>query len=211
MNISCLPDEIQLIIINYLPMHKLISDNIPILFHEYIMNYINTKLITNMYNIGYIYKFSIYQNIIDNKLEELALNITKKYMELIDSIGGPINLNNIVQKGHINNSTISIIRLNLLLTYTTVGKYYNSSTEDKIFRLSSFNNFYDNIIHFYYYREVSVEYNEQSIKKTIICIFLQLMDYSDTTVDIKSMEIVKTSYSDKYLNNEIKTLMIKYI
>jgi hypothetical protein len=68
MNISYLPDEIQLIIINYLPMHKLILNDIPILFHEYIMNYINTKLITDMYNIGYIYKFSTYQNIIDNKL-----------------------------------------------------------------------------------------------------------------------------------------------
>jgi hypothetical protein len=185
-------------------MYKLISDEIPILFHEHIMNYINTKLITDMYNSGVLYESNIYYEIIKNKLDEISFNITKKYMELVDSIGGPVNIN--------NNAPMSLIRLNILLTFTTVGNHYMGSTKDHEYKLSSYSNFYDNEFNYFYYQKMfHYQYNETNIKNAIYKILLQQINYSDTTVDIKSMEIIKTSYSDNNFNNEIKTLMIKYI
>jgi hypothetical protein len=158
-----------------------------------------------MYNSGYLYESDIYYEIIKNKLNEISFNITKKYMELVDYIGGPVNINN-------NDAPMTIIRLNILLTFTTVGNQYMGCTKDHEYKLSSYSNFNDNEFNYIYYQKMfHYKYNETNIKNAIYKILLQQMSYSDTTVDIKSMEIIKTSYSDNNFNNEIKTLMIKYI
>ena len=43
MDISCMPYDIKLIIMSYLPINMLIIDNPPKIFHDYIIHYIKPK------------------------------------------------------------------------------------------------------------------------------------------------------------------------
>ena len=77
MDLSCIPYEIKLIIINYLPINKLIIDNPPPIFHDYIIHYIDKHVLTDMYISGLLCTNDIYNDIINNKVDEFSSDITK--------------------------------------------------------------------------------------------------------------------------------------
>lgn len=192
-----IPDEIKLIVISYLPFHKLIMDNPPQIFHEYIIHYINTQLLTNMYISGILYESNIYNNIINNKACEISSNITTKFMKAVKEIGGPIKI--------INENT-PIISLNIVFKFTTVGKFFNSSTADIKYSLSTYSIYNNHCTWVYNDTIYHFKYTEENIKNEIWRILVKNMNYSDTTVDIKSMEMIKT---DLWNNNS--TILFKFI
>ena len=205
MDLTCIPDEIKLIIISYLPLNKLITDEPLPIFHEYIMNYINTKLLTNMYYAGRLYNSDIYSDIVYNKLNEISSNITTRFIKEIDEIGGPINTNNI--NNNINIINKPIISLKIIFKFTKVGKHYNSFTGDIKYSLSSFG-MCDNSCSWFYNDSISAfEYNEENIQNEIWRILIKNVDCSDTTIDIKSMEMIKT----EFLNDTNSNILIKFI
>ncbi len=195
MDFSSIPDEIKLFIISYLPLHKLISDNPLPIFNEYIMNYINTKLLLDNYNAGYLSK-SIYKDILFDKAKEIAFNIADEFIKETEKIGGPI----------ITNDTEPIISLNILFKFTRVGRHYNGNTRDINYSLSSYGVFNNSFTWYYNQTLLTLKYSKENIRNEIWRIIIKNIDYSDTTLDIKSMELVKTNILNT--NNEI---LIKYI
>ncbi len=195
MDFSSIPDEIKLFIISYLPLQKLISDNPLPIFNEYIMNYINTKLLLDNYNAGYLSK-SIYKDILFDKAKEIAFNIADEFIKETEKIGGPI----------ITNDTEPIISLNILFKFTRVGRYYNGNTRDINYSLSSYGVFNNSFTWYYNQTLLTLKYSKENIRNEIWRIIIKNIDYSDTTLDIKSMELVKTNILNT--NNEI---LIKYI
>ncbi len=195
MDFSSIPDEIKLFIISYLPLQKLISDKILPIFNEYIMNYINTKLLLDNYNAGYLSK-SIYKDILFDKAKEIAFNIADEFIKETEKIGGPI----------ITNDTEPIISLNILFKFTRVGRYYNGNTRDINYSLSSYGVFNNSFTWYYNQTLLTLKYSKENIRNEIWRIIIKNIDYSDTTLDIKSMELVKTNILNT--NNEI---LIKYI
>ena len=183
MDFSNIPYEIKLIIINYLPISKLIIDNPPPIFHEYIMHYINTKLLTDMYISGCLCNSDIYNKIIYNKIDEISSSITKKFIKVVEEIGGPSN---------IMDETMPIISLKIIFKFTTIGKYYISSTDDIHYSLSSYSIYNNHCMWRYNNTVFNFKYTEDNIKNEIVRVLIKNMNYSDTTVDIKSMEIIKT-------------------
>jgi hypothetical protein len=76
-----LPYEIKMMIISYLPCYKFIkidtNDILPI-FNEYIMYYINNKLLTDNYSNCYLYNCKLYRNMKQfQELLELEMNKNK--------------------------------------------------------------------------------------------------------------------------------------
>jgi len=189
MNLSCLPYDIKLIIIDYMPLNKNIIDNPPPIFHDYIINYINKKLLTNMYISGLLCTNNIYDNIISDKLEQIASGITKKFMNAVHKIGGPIQ---------IISENMPIISFKITFKFTTVGKYYNSDTNDIKYSLSSYSIYNNYFTRLYNDNIMNIEYTESNIQNEIWRILIKNMDYSDTTIDIKSMEIIKTDLWETY-------------
>ena len=187
MNLSCIPYEIKLIIINYLPIYKLIIDNPPPIFHDIIMHYINTKILTDMYISGILCKNDIYCDIINNKVGEISSNITKKFMRAVEEIDGPSS---------IINENIPIISLKIIFKFTTVGKFYISNTDDIKYSLSSYSIYNNYFTWRYNDYTCTLEYTEENIQNEIFRILIKNMNYSDTTVDIKSMEMIKTDLWD---------------
>ncbi len=200
-----LPDEIKLIIIKFLPLYKLITDNTLPIFNEYIMNYINTKLLTDNYINGCLYKCELYRDIIDNKLIDITKSIAKKFMEYSKGI---VFLN-------FNNPTpISIISVIIIFKFTTVGKHFNGSTDDILFKLSNSNMGYSGICSVIFYGTSNyIDYNEYDIQNKLYCVLTRNIDLSDTTVDIKKMEMIKINYPSGFSNyhDYNEEVLIKFI
>ena len=183
--------EIKLIIINYLPINKLISDNPPPIFHEYIMNYINKNILINMYVSGRLYKNDIYHDIVYGKVNEISSNITQQFIKAVDEIGRPTR---------IFNESMPIISLKILFKFTTVGKFYNGNTNDIKYCLSNYG-IYDNYCTWRYNDfAFTFEYTKENIHNEIMRILIKNMDYSDTTVDITNMELIKTDLLETNCN-----------
>ena len=189
MNLIYLPYEIKLMIIDYFPLTKQIIDNPPPIFHDYIINYINTKLLTNMYISGLLCTNDIYYDIISDKLENISSDITNKFMNAVKDIGGPIG---------IINENMPIISLKIIFKFTTVGNYYNSDTNDIKYSLSSYSIYNNYFTWFYKDTRYNIEYTEENIHNEIVRILIKNMNFSDTTVDIKSMEMIKTDLWNTY-------------
>jgi hypothetical protein len=189
MNLSCLPYEIKLKIIDFIPLTKQIVDNPPPIFHDYIINYINTKLLKNMYISGILCTNDIYNDIISAKLENISLNITNKFMNAVQEIGGPVGM---------INENMPIISLKIIFKFTTVGNYYNSDTNDIKYSLSSYSIYNNYCTWVYNDTTFNMIYTKESIHNEIWRILIKNMNYSDTTIDIKSMEMVKTDLWDNY-------------
>ncbi len=189
MDISCIPYDIKLIIMNYLPINTLIIDNPPKIFHNYLINYINKQLLTNMYVAGILYENNIYNIIINNKVNEISQNITDKFMKAVDEIGGP---------SLVYNQTAPIISLKIIFKFTEVGESYTGNTRDIDYRISSYSLYNNCCTWIYNYKYCTLEYNKQNIQNEICRILIKNMNISDTTIDIKSMEMVKTNISETY-------------
>jgi hypothetical protein len=200
MDLSCIPYEIKQIIISYLPIYKLITGNQIQIFDEYIMDYINTQLLKDMYIAGRLYN-SIYQNIIFDKLEEIASYIADEFIKETNKIGGPI-INQII-----NNQMEPIISLKIVFKFTTIGKYYHGSTDNINYSLSSYGVYNNSCTWFYNQTICCFDYSKENIQNEIWRIIIKNMDFSDTTVDIKSMELIKTNIN----NTCIEQLLIKFI
>jgi hypothetical protein len=157
-----------------------------------------------MYYTGRLYNSDTYRYIIYDKLDEISSNITTRFIKEVDEIGGPINNN--ININNINNKKL-IISLKIIFKFTTVGKYYNGYTGDIKYSLSSYG-MYDNSFTWFYNDTISTfEYNEENIQNEIWRILIKNVDYSDTTIDIKSMEMVKT----EFLNDTNCNVLIKFI
>ena len=198
MNLSCLPDEIKLIIISYLPISKLLaSEPLPI-FNEYIMYYINTQLLKDMYKSGYLYKSPIYSDIIYDKINQIAENIAQGFIKEITNIGGPTSVNSVSTK---------IISLRIKFTFTRVGRYFQGSTDDFMYSLSTYGISENSCTWMYNNFQYGFQYSDENIKNEIWRILIKNMDHSDTTIDIKSMELIKTDIFDEKNN----IVLIKFI
>jgi len=199
MDITCIPEEIKLMIISYLPIYKLINNPVPI-FHEYIIHYINTQLLTNMYVSGRLLRSDIYCDIVYDKMKEMSSSITKQFMKATSDIGGTIN--------PFNSDSKIVISLKITFKFTKVGKCYNSNTKDIKYSLSSYGSLNDSSCTWFYNDTVSAfKYTEENIKNEIWRILIKNMDHSDTTIDIKSMEMVKTDL----MNADNYNVLIKFI
>ena len=112
-------------------------------------------------------------------------------MKMVDNIGGPVS---------IINESAQIISLKIIFKFTTVGKFYNSNTNDIKYSLSS-NGIYENSCMWTYNDFIyTFDYTEENIHNEIWRILIKNMDLSDTTVDIKSMEMIKTNLLENNSN-----------
>lgn len=187
-----LPIELQQIIINYIPHYNFINKYdtyITPLIDEYIIFFIKNELIKNMYTSSYLINCSYYKKLINNTLKELSLYYTKQFMELCTIYsGGAINIKNY------NNTSLNVISFNITFKFITVGKYFNSSTEDQLFTIGN-STIYDNgCSRIYYNTTIYINYTEEDIKNELYRIFLRHMSLSDTMQEIKSMNISKINY-----------------
>ncbi len=200
-----LPYEIKKIIINYLPFYKLSTNNILPIFNECIIDYINNKLLIDNYINGNLYNNELYRHIIDNKLIDITKSITKKFMEYSNGIVF-LNFN--------SPAPISTINIIIKFKFTTVGKYFSGSTNDIVFKLSNSNMFYPNICSVIFYgTSTYIDYDENDIQNKLFNILIRNMNLSDTIVDIKSMEIIRTNYPNGFsnYNDYNEKVLIKYI
>lgn len=204
-----LPDEIKLIIISYIPCYKFITKdacNILPIFDKYIKDYINNKLLTDNYCNGRLYNSKLYKKIIETKLKDITLSITKKFME---------HSNGIVWLNFDNPAPIYSINLIIIFTFTKVGNYFSGSIDDVKFQLSNTNYFdYSNICNITFYgKSTYINYNENDIQNKLYNVLIRNMDLSDTTIDIKKMELIKTIYPNGFINynQSYDELLIKYI
>ncbi len=200
MDLINLPDEIKLIIIGYLPITKLVSDNPLPIFDEYIINYINNRVLTNMYYTGFLYRRSIYSDMVYDKIKEIADMIGEQFIKETNMIGGPINILN----QELNQELNTIISLVIIFKFSTVGKRYNGSRDDINYCLTN-SSLANNSCSWCYDGTMSCfEYTDKNIKTEIFRILIKNIDYSDTIVDIKCMELIKTNGNNKYKLNVIK-------
>jgi hypothetical protein len=190
--IQALPIELQQIIINYIPHYNFVNKNdtyIPPLVDEYIIFFIKNELIKNMYTSSYLINCSYYKKIIKNTLEELSLYYTTQFMELCNiHSGGATNIKNYY------NTSLNIISFNITFKFIIVGKFFNSSTDDQLFRIGNSTICDNGISIFYYGTTTYIDYNEEDIKNEFYKIFFRHMSFSDTMQEIKSMNISKINY-----------------
>jgi hypothetical protein len=144
MNISILPEEIQLHIISFIPMCKLITDNPPPIINEYILYYIENELLKDNYIAGCLYASNIYYKNVLLKVNDLPFPDIK-------------------------------------------------------FSLSNYLINRDQCTGFYLDTTYGINYNEKSIRENIYRILFKNMHCSDTTIDIKSIQMIKHQLNTKTL------------
>jgi len=190
MNISILPEEIQLHIISFIPMCKLITDNPPPIINEYILYYIENELLKDNYIAGCLYASNIYYKNVLLKVNEISLKMAKLFMKETDKIGGLV---------HIFNTDSEIISFEIIFKFTTVGKYFNGFKDYIKFSLSNYLINRDQCTGFYLDTTYGINYNEKSIRENIYRILFKNMHCSDTTIDIKSIQMIKHQLNTKTL------------
>ena len=84
MDLSILPEEIQLHILSFIPIRKLITDNPPPIIDEYILYYIDTQLLNDNYIAGCLYESDIYYKDVCIKVNEISLKMSKLFMKETD-------------------------------------------------------------------------------------------------------------------------------
>lgn len=196
--LSCLPDELKLHIISFLPIHKLITEKPLPIFHEHIMHYINTQLLKDMYIAGLLYRKDMYNNILYEKVNDIAGKMTHTFMKETERIGGPITYS--------GNST-KIISLRILFTFTKVGRRFNGPTDDYEYSLST-NGLQQNYCTWMTRQfQCGIKYNEKSIQCEILRILIKNMDCCDTTINIKKMELVEADI----FNDRDNIILVRFI
>jgi hypothetical protein len=199
-----LPTELCSKIISYISIEYLLDNESSIppsdIIDERIINYINNKLLSDMLISGYLLNNQFYKDIVNNKLDEIILNYTNIFMNYVNINGGIINYN--------NNS--SLISLNFEYTYTTIGEFFNSNTDDYCVNLSNYSHFDNHCSMCIFNRVFNILYDENNIKQAIHHIIKRNMNVSDTTCNIKSIKIVKSNLLNDIIN-ENNTVLIKLI
>jgi hypothetical protein len=204
-----LPDEIKKIILDKLPIQDYLKKdeiNIPNIIHEYITEYIEGNLLSDMSKSGYLNNTIKYKKIVRDNVNKLALKYAEKFIYYANThSGGVVYLNNYIDK------EVNVISLNIIFKFTKVGNYYSGSTDESNFIISNDGwNYVNKCSRIYYNTTIFIDYTEDSIKSAIYNVLLRQMDYSDTTEDIKSMKIIKTTYPKGINNYKIFTEQILY-
>jgi hypothetical protein len=204
-----LPDEIKKIILHKVPIEYYLEKdeiNIPNIIDEYILEYIEGNLLSDMSKSGYLNNTILYKKIVRDNVNNLALYYTNKFIYYANThSGGIVHLNKYIDK------EVNVISLNIIFKFTKVGNYYMGSTEGSNFIISNDSWNYENkCSKIYYNTTIFIDYTEDSIKNAIYNVLLRQMDNSDTTEDIKSMKIIKTSYPKGINNYKIFTEQVLY-
>jgi hypothetical protein len=190
MDLSILPDEIKSHIISFIPMYKLITDNPPAIINEYILYYIDTQLLKDNYIAGCLYESNIYYKDVCIKVNEISLKMAKLFMKETDKIGGLV---------HRVNTDSQIISFEIIFKFTTIGKYCNGSKNDIKFSLTNYLINRGQCTGFYLDTTYGIDYNEKSITEDICRILFKNMYSGDTTIDIKSIQMIKHQLNTKTL------------
>lgn len=191
-----IPIEIKQIIIKYICPNKLINQNDTIInpiIDEHIKNYITNDLLKNLCISSYLMVNSYYKQLIKDKLKELALYYTKEFIKQCE----------IYSNNSVNNTSVNIISFNITFKFVKVGKYFNGSTDDTVFRLS--NVILDNnICNITFYNSIRyIDNNEEYIKNELYKIFIRHLSFSDTMHEIKSMDMCRTNFPYGINNHDI--------
>ncbi len=192
MDLSILPDEIKSHIISFIPMYKLITDNPPAIIDEYILYYIDTQLLNDNYIAGCLYESNIYYKNVCQKVNEISLKMANLFMKETDKIGGLV---------HIFNTDAPIISFEIIFGFTTIGKCFNGLKNDIKFSLTNYLINRGQCTGFYLDTTYGIDYNEKSITENICRILCKNMHCSDTTIDIKSIQMFKCQLNTKTLIN----------
>ena len=212
-NILCeYPNEIQELILSYVPINKLIKKNeineIHPMIDNIIKNYIKNHLLSDMYQSSFILTMPLYSKMLKDRLFKLAFSYVNDFMKSVSkySVGNSINMFNHFE------TPITTISFIITFKFIRVGQYYNGDTSDKTYTLTNLGCM-DNRCAIYYYNKLrDIKYNEAIITFEIYNILLRQMDYSDTTTHIISMKLIKTHYPTGIKEeNKAEELLIKYI
>lgn len=202
-----LPYELKKIVLDYAPIEILISKNmiyIPNIIDEYIREYINKKLLYNISKSSYLHNTILYKHLIREKVNILSLYYAQKFMYYCNLYGGVVKYSEYMTKPF---NKISFI---ILFKYAKKGPYYNS-LEEPIFIISNDALNDENKCKKDYYNTIMfIDYNEDTITSYIYNALIREMHYCDTTKEIESMKIMKTSYTEGIKNNKIFTEEVLY-
>jgi hypothetical protein len=204
-----LPDEIKKMILHKLPIeYYLEKDEITTtsIINEYITEYIEGNLLSDMSKSGYLNNTILYKKIVRDNVNKLALYYATKFIYYANThSGGVVHLNKYIDK------EVNVISLNIIFKFTKVGNYYSGSTDESNFIISNDGwNYINKCSKIYYNTTIFIDYTEDSIKAAIYNVLIRQMDYSDTTEDIKSMKIIKTTYPKGINNYKIFTEQVLY-
>ncbi len=202
---SSLPDEIKKIILDKLPIKMLVdkdSTKIINIIDEYIKEYIETKILYNMSKSGYLYNTILYKTLVRYNIDKLSLYYAKKFILYSK---GLVNLNNYLDKN------VNIISLKIIFKFTKIGNIYSGSNEDSVFIIS--NECFGDINKCnttYYNTTLFIDYEEDYIKSSIYNVLIREMDISDTKKDIKSIQIINTTFPEGIMKYNLYNEEILY-
>ncbi len=196
---NTLPYELISPILRFIPIKQMIDINdtdIHPCINEAIENYINNKLLSDLYTTGYLLYHNTYKSMIEEELMKTVRRMVEKYMEFTNA-----SFN--------NSDSISTI-LNINFMFDDATEYYNGPKEDFILSISCRNDLeciiddgsnMDDII---YDSEIIINKIYDFIVRTIL--------YDECNYQISKITINRKTYHDGFIIYNNYTLdLLEYI
>ena len=144
-----LPLHLINIIMDNIPINQLIKQNaVPVksgLVESYVDEYINKKLLTDLYKSGYLKSHKLYEDKINNKLFSISNNITRTFIDASNNIsGGCIDINTCLS------TPITIVKFEIVFKLVGIGKYFKCPTNDYKLTIMNYNTNGNNNCHVFY-------------------------------------------------------------